>query len=68
MASVVLFHGKYIQLRPSVRTVRLSHAGLLLGLGIKFFTIQISGLILFSTSNVIITQALGADQVTTYNI
>jgi O-antigen/teichoic acid export membrane protein len=37
-------------------------------LGIKFFIIQIAGIILFSTSNIIISQILGAEQVSIYNI
>jgi O-antigen/teichoic acid export membrane protein len=68
IASVVLFYGKYSYLRPGFKCIRLEHSFPLLGLGIKFFVIQLSALILFSTSNVIISQILGAEQVTIYNI
>lgn len=68
IASIVLFYGRYRHLRPAFSYVRWQHSGSLLGLGIKFFIIQISALIIFSTSNVIITQVLGAEQVTIYNI
>jgi O-antigen/teichoic acid export membrane protein len=68
VATIVLFSGRYKHLRPSLKFIRWNHAGSLLGLGIKFFILQISALIIFSTSNVIITQILGVDQVTIYNI
>lgn len=68
IATVILFSGRYKHLRPGLKFIRWEHAGSLLGLGIKFFTLQISALVLFSTSNIIITQVLGAEQVTIYNI
>lgn len=40
----------------------------LVGLGIKFFIVQAAALILFTTSNFIITQLFGPSEVTMYNI
>lgn len=67
-ASVVLFKGKYRYLKPSMKYIKWKHTRSLLGLGVNFFIIQLAAIILFSTSNIIITQILGAEQVTIYNI
>jgi O-antigen/teichoic acid export membrane protein len=37
-------------------------------LGIQFFVLQLAGLLLFSTANIIITQLFGPSEVTPYNI
>ena len=68
IASFFLFRGRYGYLRPSVKSIRWKHSHSLLGLGIKFFIIQIASIILFSSSNIVITQILGAEQVAIYNI
>lgn len=41
--------------------------GGLVGLGMRFFAIQISGLVLYATDNLIITALLGTDSVTPYS-
>ncbi len=46
----------------------MEYAKSLASLGLKFFFLQLSVLLLFSTSSIIITQLLGPAQVTTYNI
>jgi O-antigen/teichoic acid export membrane protein len=68
IASLVLFYGKYKNIAPSFSYIKMSHAKSLLGLGIKFFIIQISALVLFETSNIIIAQYFGPQEVTSYNI
>lgn len=68
LASVVLFKGKYKEFLPSIKKVDFKHGRELYTLGIKFFIIQISGIIIYSTSNIIITQILGPAEVTPYNI
>ena len=68
IATLVLFKKKYKQIKPSLSNINWKHSKTLLGLGFKFFIIQIAGLILFSSSNIIITQILGPDQVTIFNI
>ena len=68
IATFLLFRSKYRYLRPSIKNINWKHSHSLLGLGVKFFIIQIAAIILFSTSNIIITQILGAEQVTIYNI
>lgn len=68
IASIYLFRGKYKHLIPSIKNINWQHSKSLFSLGIKFFIIQIAGIILFSTSNIIISQILGAEQVSIYNI
>jgi len=66
--SVYLFIFNYREIRPSLRHIDLSHAKPLLGLGFSFFIIQVSMLVLYSTSNLILTHYFGPEEVTTYNI
>lgn len=62
------FGYKYKQLAPSFKYVDFKYAKSLVGLGIKFFVIQIACLILFTTSNLIITQLFSPNEVTPYNL
>lgn len=66
--SMILFSGRYKQISPSFSCVRIKYAGSLFSLGIKFFIIQVSGLVLYQSSNIIIAQYFGPAEVTPYNI
>jgi O-antigen/teichoic acid export membrane protein len=66
--SVVLFSTRYKTIAPSFKLVDFRYSKDLLGLGVNFFIIQISMLILFSTASLIITQFFGPEAVTDYNI
>lgn len=68
ISSILLFRRSYRSYTPKLRFVRLYDAKALLNLGIKFFVIQISALVLFQTDNVIITQLFGPAEVSTFNI
>jgi len=68
IAAVVMFKGKYKNYTPSLKFIKFEKTNDLLGLGAKFFIIQLSFLILFSTSNIIISQMFGPAEVTPYNI
>ena len=68
IASFFLFKNKYDYLRPSIKTIKWKHTSSLLSTGVRFFINQIAGIILFATSNVIISQILGTEQVAIYNI
>jgi O-antigen/teichoic acid export membrane protein len=68
IASLYLFKNNYSKISPSLRYVDFSYGRDLLGLGIKFFLIQLAGLILYSSSNFIITQFFGPSMVTPYHI
>lgn len=62
------FFVKYRSLAPSIKYINFKHIPLLGGLSSQFFIIQIVCLILFSSSNVIITKLFGPEAVTEYNI
>jgi len=64
----LLFNTKYKHIKPSFKFVNFKYAHALLGLGVQFFVIQMSILVVFSTDNIILTQLFGPDQVTVYNI
>lgn len=53
---------------PSLKYVKFNYTRDLMGLGIKFFLLQIAGIVLYQTSNIIIAQLFGPNEVTPYNI
>ncbi len=67
-ASIYLFRGRYFHISPSFKAVDFSHFKELATLGIKFFFIQISSIILFSTDNMIITQLYTPADVAPYSV
>lgn len=67
-ASFYFYRGRYRKIAPSLKYIDLTSAKGLLNLGAKFFFIQISTLILFQSSNIIIAQFFGPSEVTPYNI
>ena len=63
------FYGRgYKRYRPSFKYFRKELIGDLMGLGIKFFVIQIGSLVLFQLGNILIAQLYGPSEVTPYNI
>lgn len=64
----ITFWGKYKMLRPSLRYVRKTSIKELFSIGIKFFTLQIPGVLLFFTSNIIISKLFTPAMVTPYQI
>ena len=68
IGSVYLFKTRYSKIRPKFSLIDLSYAKDLVGLSLNFFVLQIAGIVVFTTSNVIITQTLGPQEVTVYNI
>lgn len=62
------FSKKYNDYRPSFSLWKKEYLNDIFGLGMKFFIIQISGIILFSTDNIIITQLYGPEKVVPFNI
>jgi O-antigen/teichoic acid export membrane protein len=67
-ANIWFFAGKYRGYRPTLRAVSFTHSRDLMSLGLKFFVLQLVGLALFASPNLIITQLFGPAQVTPYNI
>lgn len=68
IASVYFYGKEYKYIAPSFKFVKFTYAKDLLHLGFKFFLIQIAGLIIYQSSNIIIAQFFGPADVTVYNI
>lgn len=68
IASVVFFKKSYKYYRPAVEYVEFGFSRDLLGLGFKFFILQIAGLVVFQSANIIIAQILGPEYVSEFNI
>lgn len=62
------FSNTYKEYKPTLSLWKKEYLNDIFGLGIKFFIIQISGIILFSTDNIIITQLYGPEKVVPFNI
>ena len=62
------FSNTYKDYKPTLSLWKQKYLNDIFGLGLKFFIIQISGIVLFSTDNIIITQIYGPAQVVPFNI
>jgi O-antigen/teichoic acid export membrane protein len=67
-SSIWFYTHQYRKYAPSFKFVRFHFAYDLMGLGIKFFIIQICAVVFYQTSNIIIAHLFGPVQVTPYNI
>jgi O-antigen/teichoic acid export membrane protein len=68
IASVWQFTGPLRHLRPTWPLVRMQHLRGLLGLGIRFFVIQMAVIVIFYSDNLLITHLFGPAEVTPYTI
>lgn len=68
LASLFLFNGRYSSIAPSYHAVSKTHFKELFGLGFRFFVVQVSSIIIFSTDNMIIAQAMGPAEVPAYAV
>jgi O-antigen/teichoic acid export membrane protein len=68
ISSIILFSGKYANSAPGLKYVHWIHKKELFNLGFKFFLIQVAGLVIFASNNIIISRLEGNEQVTVYNI
>lgn len=62
------FNKRYNHYKPSIKLWKKEYLKDIFGLGLKFFVIQIAGLIIYSTDNIIITQLFGPEYVVPYSI
>lgn len=62
------FYVKYSYLRPSKNFINFSVAKELIKQGMLFFILQISGIVLFMSSNILISRFFSPDSVTPYQI
>jgi O-antigen/teichoic acid export membrane protein len=68
MAFPYTFWHKFPSLCPSLKLVNLNEAKGVVSMGIQFFIIQATGVILFMTSNILISQFFSPSMVTPYQI
>ena len=66
--TILLYKGAYQQFAPSFKFVRLPYVKNLMGLGLKFFVIQIGLIFLYNADNLIISHIMSPAAVTTFNI
>jgi O-antigen/teichoic acid export membrane protein len=66
--SIYLFGKNFKAYSPSLKSVDLKYTRALTGLSLKFFVIQISATVVFTTNNFIISHYFGNTDVTKYNI
>jgi O-antigen/teichoic acid export membrane protein len=66
--NIYSFKTSYKSFIPSIKRFSKKHVKGLFILGSNFFIIQIAGVLLFSTDNIIVTQLFGPNFVTPYNI
>jgi O-antigen/teichoic acid export membrane protein len=66
--SLWLYNRRYRLVRPSIQYVQKQYARELLNLGLRFFVLQAGFIIIFSTSNILITQLFSPADVTPYTI
>ena len=67
-ATLYLFSTDYKEITPSFKYVKFEYAKDLLNLGVKFFFIQLSMIVIFQSSSIIIAQFYGPAEVTPYYI
>lgn len=68
LLNLYAFTKNYKLFRPSWQHVKKQYFNDIFGLGISFFIIQISVIVMFSTDNLIITQLFSPEAVVPYNI
>jgi len=66
--TLYFFKTKFRSVQPELSFIDFGYAKNLFSLGIQFFIIQIAGLVLFSLSNLLITNYFSPTMVTTYNL
>lgn len=67
VASIILYTTTYKKVRPSVGSIKPKKLKSLMSLGIKFFVIQISLVVIHGSTNFLISRYVGADEVVVYN-
>ena len=67
-ASVILYSSRFKRVAPAVKSIDRRYVKDLFNLGFKFFIIQIQMVIMFQTTNILISNLSGPNDVTAYNI
>jgi O-antigen/teichoic acid export membrane protein len=67
-ASFLLYKSKYKDVSPSISSINKSYIKELFSLGYKFFIIMLQVIIMYQTTNILISNISGPNDVTSYNI
>lgn len=68
IAYPITFHWRYKKLSPSWRFFKKNKIKELFSLGIKFFVLQIAGIVLFASTNILISRLFSPELVTPYQV
>ncbi len=68
IAYPITFYHKYPHLSPSFRLVNMKEGKSVMSMGVKFFIMQISSVVLFMTANILISNLFSPAMVTPYQI
>lgn len=68
VAYPVTFFKVFPEFRPSFRLFKKEYLNDLLNIGVQFFLLQLSGILLFAFANLLISHLFGPENVTPYNI
>lgn len=68
VASFYFYSKRFKQVAPSIETFNKKYIKNLFQLGVRFFIIQIQMLILYQSTNILISNISGPEDVTTYNL
>ena len=66
--TILAFNGRYNFIKPSFKEIDFKLSRGIMNLGVKFFSLQITAIIIFSTSSFFIAQFYGPNEVVTFNI
>lgn len=66
--NIYFFSTRYRNIAPSWKFIKKEHFNVLGSLGFKFFLVGITGLVIFSTDNLIIVQLFGPAEVPAYQV
>ncbi len=68
LASIYFYNKEYKPYKPTFKYVNFKYFKDLAGLGVQFFIIQITIVVVLSANNIIITHVVGPEAVTSYNV
>ena len=68
LATIYFFRSDYKKYKPEFRYIDFTKSKDLLGLGFKFFFVQLASIIFFSTTNFLIAQFSNQETVASYNV
>ena len=66
--SIIYYNKKFKKVKPSILSVNFSLVKDLFGLGYKFFIINIQVIVFYQSTNILISNVSGPEDVTSYNI